>query len=144
MVLATSPNTPHALGATTLETVETPCLVLDVDRMDRNVARLRGRLDKLGVSLRPHLKTAKSVEVARRVMTTSEGPATVSTLKEAEQFAAAGVRDMIYAVGIAPSKLARVVDLRANGVDLAVILDTVEQAEAVAEVSRTVGRPFRR
>lgn len=139
MVQATSQNTPHATGATTLETLETPCLVLDVDRMDRNVARLRGRLDKLGVSLRPHLKTAKSVEAARRVMTTSEGPATVSTLKEAEQFAAAGVRDMIYAVGIAPSKLARVVDLRAKGVDLAVVLDTVEQAEAVAEVSRTAG-----
>lgn len=142
MVLATSSNTPHAPGATTLETLETPCLVLDVDRMDRNVARLRNRLDKLGVSLRPHLKTAKSVEVARRVMTTSEGPATVSTLKEAEQFAAAGVRDMIYAVGIAPSKLARVVELRAKGVDLAVVLDTVEQAEAVAEVSRTVGQPI--
>ncbi len=139
MVQAISQHPPHAVGATTLEALETPCLVLDADRMDRNVARLRNRLDDLGVSLRPHLKTAKSVEVARRVMTTSAGPATVSTLKEAEQFAAAGVRDMIYAVGIAPSKLARVVELRAKGVDLAVVLDTVEQAEAVAEVSRSVG-----
>ncbi|WP_207796628.1 alanine racemase [Sphingomonas oleivorans] len=107
--------------------------------MDRNIARLRGRLDPFGVSLRPHLKTAKSVEVARRVMTSPAGPATVSTLKEAAQFAAAGVRDIIYAVGIAPSKLARVLELRAEGVDIAVVLDTVEQAEAVAAASRAAG-----
>jgi D-serine deaminase-like pyridoxal phosphate-dependent protein len=121
--------------AATLETLETPCLVLDAQRMERNITRLRSRLDGLGVSLRPHLKTAKSAEVARRVMTTPEGPATVSTLKEAEQFAAAGVRDIIYAVGITPSKLPRVLELRARGVDLAVTLDNVAQARAVAEAS---------
>ncbi|TWD45979.1 D-serine deaminase-like pyridoxal phosphate-dependent protein [Agrobacterium vitis] len=125
--------------AMTLETLETPCLVLDTERMERNIARLRSRLDGLGVSLRPHLKTSKSAEVARRVMTTPEGPATVSTLKEAEQFASAGVRDMIYAVGITPSKLARVLELRARGVDLVVILDNVDQARAVAEASITSG-----
>jgi D-serine deaminase-like pyridoxal phosphate-dependent protein len=126
-------------SAETLRSLDTPCLVLDAGRMERNVARLRARIDRLGVTLRPHLKTAKSVEVARRVMTTPAGPATVSTLKEAAQFAAAGVRDMIYAVGIVPSKLARVLELRASGVDLAVVLDTVEQAEAVAAASRAAG-----
>jgi D-serine deaminase-like pyridoxal phosphate-dependent protein len=107
--------------------------------MERNVARLRARLAPLGVSLRPHLKTAKSIEVARRVMTSPEGPATVSTLMEAQRFAAAGVRDIIYAVGIAPAKLPRVVELRGEGVDLAVVLDTVEQAQAVADASRRAG-----
>lgn len=132
------PTTPLAT-ATTLEALETPCLVLDADRMDRNITRLRSRLDGLGVSLRPHLKTAKSIDVARRLMSAPEGPATVSTLKEAEQFAADGVRDMIYAVGIAPAKLARVTELRAMGVDLVVILDTVEQAKAVAKASTDAG-----
>lgn len=132
-------DTTRTETAMTLETLETPCLVLDAERMERNIARLRTRLDGLGVSLRPHLKTAKSAEVARRVMTTPEGPATVSTLKEAEQFAAAGVRDMIYAVGITPSKLARVLELRASGVDLVVILDNVDQARAVAEASVNSG-----
>lgn len=119
-----------------LATLETPCLVLDADRMERNIARLRGRLDGFGVSLRPHLKTAKSVDVAKRVMSSPAGPATVSTLKEAAQFAAAGVRDIIYAVGIAPAKVPQVLELRAAGVDLAVVLDTVEQARAVAKASR--------
>ena len=126
----------------TLDRLETPCLILDIDRMDRNIERLRTRLATFDVPLRPHLKTAKSVEVARRVMATPAGPATVSTLEEATQFAAAGVRDLIYAVGIAPAKLARVIALRVGGVDLAVVLDTVEQAQAVAAASRAAGIPI--
>src|ERR1700730_1938532 len=132
-------RTVNNASRATLGELETPCLILDADRMDRNIARLRGRLDGFDVSLRPHLKTAKSVEVARRVMSSPAGPATVSTLREATQFAAVGVRDIIYAVGIAPSKLARVLELRAEGVDLAVLLDTVEQAEAVAAASLKAG-----
>lgn len=125
--------------ASTLDELATPCLILDADRMERNIARLRARLDGLGVSLRPHLKTAKSVEVARRVMSSPAGPATVSTLREAEQFVAAGVRDIIYAVGITPAKLPQVLGLRAQGADVAVVLDTVEQAQAVAQASREAG-----
>lgn len=131
----------QAAGAT-LQTLETPCLVLDAARMERNIARLRRKLTELGVELRPHLKTAKSVEVARAMMDAPRGPVTVSTLQEAAKFASAGVRDMIYAVGIAPAKLARVLSLRRQGVDLAVLLDTVAQAEAVATASRAAGTPI--
>ena len=128
-----------AQASATLDQLATPCLILDAERMERNVARLRARLDGLGVTLRPHLKTAKSVEVARRVMNTPGGPATVSTLLEAEHFVTAGVRDIIYAVGIAPAKLPQVLALRARGADIAVVLDTVEQAQAVALASRQAG-----
>lgn len=134
-----STKPPSASASVRLADLETPCLILDADRMDRNIARLRQRLASLGVSLRPHLKTAKSADVARRVMTSADGPATVSTLKEAAYFAAAGVKDMIYAVGIAPAKLSKVLQLRQDGVDIAVVLDTVEQAEAVAAESRAAG-----
>jgi D-serine deaminase-like pyridoxal phosphate-dependent protein len=115
--------------------LSTPCLLLDRRRMDRNIARLRGRLQQLDTTLRPHLKTAKSVDVARLLMNTPAGPATVSTLREAEAFADAGVRDILYAVGIAPGKLGRVIELRKRGVDVAVILDNVGQARAVAAAS---------
>jgi D-serine deaminase-like pyridoxal phosphate-dependent protein len=64
------------------------------------------------------------------------GPATVSTLLEAEQFAAGGVRDILYGVGLAPSKLERVTALRRQGVDLSVVVDNVDAARAVAEHSR--------
>ncbi|EPC03411.1 hypothetical protein L861_17895 [Litchfieldella anticariensis FP35 = DSM 16096] len=127
---------PASVEKATLQTIDTPCLIVDGDRMDRNIQRLNSHLATLGPKLRPHLKTAKSVEAARRVMMSDSGPATVSTLKEAEQFAAAGVRDLIYAVGIAPGKLGRVLALRAEGVELAVILDSVEQARLIADASR--------
>jgi len=122
-----------------LADLQTPCLLLDEQRMDRNIARLQQQLRRLGVPLRPHLKTAKCIEVARRLMPTAAGPATVSTLREAEQFAAAGVRDVLYAVGITPAKLPRVLGLRKSGIDVAVILDTPDQARAVAAASREAG-----
>jgi D-serine deaminase-like pyridoxal phosphate-dependent protein len=58
---------------------------------------------------------------------------TVSTLKEAEVFAGAGVRDILYAVGLAPSKIARVRALRAQGVELSVVVDSLGAAQALAE-----------
>ncbi|SDA23287.1 D-serine deaminase, pyridoxal phosphate-dependent [Methylobacterium sp. UNC378MF] len=120
--------------------LETPCLLLDADKLHANVARMHRHLDGLGVTLRCHLKTAKSLEVARRAMASAAGPATVSTLREAEFFAEGGVRDMIYAVGIAPQKLDRVGAIRRRwGADLAIVVDAVAQAEAVATWSRRTG-----
>jgi D-serine deaminase-like pyridoxal phosphate-dependent protein len=117
----------------------TPALVLDETRMQRNVQRLRDHLGPLGVQIRPHLKTVKSVEAARRILKDGNGPATVSTLREAEVFGAAGVKDIVYAVGISPDKLARVLSLRATGCDLTVVVDSMVQAEAVATASRASG-----
>lgn len=122
-----------------LRKLPTPSLILDERRMLRNIDRLRTRMDALGVALRPHLKTNKSVDVAKRLLARSNGPATVSTLKEAEVFAAADVKDILYAVGIGPDKLARVLALRAAGCDLMIVLDSAAQAEAVTEASRRSG-----
>ena len=71
-----------------LDRLETPFLALDPVRMQRNIVRLRERTGRLGVALRPHLKTVKSADVARRLFDGGVGPATVSTLREAEYFAA--------------------------------------------------------
>ena len=118
-----------------VEALDTPCLLLDEERMDRNIGRLAARLRDAGVPLRPHLKTAKSWEISRRLMASTRGPATVSTLREAEELADRGVTDITYAVGIAPHKLPRVQALRRRGVDLTILLDSVEQARAVAAAS---------
>ena len=119
-----------------LESLDTPCLVLDVSRMRRNIARLKARLAPMNVQLRPHLKTPKCIEVAREVMQSPQGPATVSTLKEAEQFAEKGLRDLLYGVCIAPHKLPRVSALRQRGVDLMLVVDSIEAAQAVAQQSK--------
>jgi D-serine deaminase-like pyridoxal phosphate-dependent protein len=115
-----------------IEALQTPCLLLDAAKFRHNLAVMRTHLERLGVGFRPHLKTAKSIDVARIAMPTAEGPAMVSTLREAEYFADGGVRDMTYGVGIVPAKLPRVSALRARGVDLSIILDSIEQAQAVA------------
>jgi D-serine deaminase-like pyridoxal phosphate-dependent protein len=125
-----------------LRTLQTPSLVLDERRMLRNIERLETHLRSLRVPLRPHLKTCKSVDVARRMLSGGSGPATVSTLREAEVFAAAGVRDIVYAVGITPQKLERVLAIRATGCDLAVLLDSREQARAVVDASRSADAPI--
>lgn len=122
-----------------LAALPTPCLLLDEGRLRSNVRSMRERLSALGVALRPHLKTAKSVEVAHVAMTAPSGPAMVSTLREAEVFADGGVRDIIYGVGIAPDKLPRVAALRRRGIDLAIILDSLEQADGVARYASESG-----
>lgn len=105
-------DTAVSPGGGGFDGLETPCLLLDADILQANVDRMRRHIDGLGVTLRPHLKTAKSLAVARRAMAGPAGPATVSTLREAEYFAEGGVRDMIYAVGVAPQKLDRVGAIR--------------------------------
>jgi D-serine deaminase-like pyridoxal phosphate-dependent protein len=128
-----------SVEAASLETIETPALVLDVAKVDRNIARLRQHLAGLGVSFRPHVKTAKSIDVAQRLFPDGVGPITVSTLAEAEYFAGHGFRDIIYAVGLAPQKAERALQLRGEGVDLKVILDTVDQAQALGATGRALG-----
>ena len=123
-----------------LDNLETPCLLLDETRMTRNIQRLNALMEKHGVQLRPHLKTPKSIDVARRVMTSPQGPAAVSTLQEAEQFAAAGVTDLLYAVGVSPGKLARVLALRERGVDLTIVVDSIDAAGMVAAQAKASGK----
>lgn len=89
----------------TLAGLPTPALVLDVDRVTRNCERMIDRAAALGVRLRPHLKTAKSADVARLATRGGANGITVSTVAEAEYFAAAGFKDITYAVGIAGHKI---------------------------------------
>lgn len=126
----------------TLDRLETPALVLDAIRLERNVRRMRMKLDALGVTLRQHVKTAKSIDVARLALPGPRGPITVSTLKEAEEFLAHGVQDILYAVGIAPGKLDHVAALMRAGADLTIVVDSVAAASAVERRGRELQQPF--
>lgn len=125
-----------------LADLETPALLLDPAKMRANIARMDAAVRRHGVALRPHLKTAKSVEVAREMTAGWSSAVTVSTLKEAEQFFAVGYRDILYAVGIAPNKLSHAADLTRRGAGLTLILDSVEAARAVAAFGRAEGLRF--
>ena len=117
----------------TFATAETPLLLLDEARMQANCARMRDRVRALGARFRPHVKTAKSLAVTRAMLGATRGPITVSTLREADEFAAHGFTDITYAIGITPNKLMHARALLARGVDLTLILDSVEAARAVRD-----------
>jgi D-serine deaminase-like pyridoxal phosphate-dependent protein len=132
-------NAGPGATATTVGALATPALLLDKDRLDRNLARLSSRMAARGVVLRPHMKTAKSIEVARRAYPSGPGPITISTLAEAEYFAQYGFRDMTCAVGLAPHTAERAMRLRKAGIDLKVLLDSPEQAAMLGEAGRATG-----
>jgi len=122
-----------------LNTLATPAAIVDATRMMRNIMRMQTRMTQLGVAFRPHLKTAKAIEVARRQQAAGAYAITVSTLKEAHAFFDAGFRDILYAVAIAPSKLAEAEALVNQGCDLKIIIDSVAMARALCERRRQSG-----
>lgn len=110
--------------------------------MERNIETLQARLDRLGVALRPHVKTCKSIEVARRMLGDSNTGITVSTLAESAYFLQHEVRDQIYAVGIAPSKLQAVADLERRGARLRIVLDHPVTARQVSDAAAAFDHRF--
>lgn len=137
----------HDTGPRLLADLPTPALLVDVDRLDANLARMAARCRELGVSLRPHVKTHKCVEIAERQR--SLGPSvppaeaaetaglTVSTLDEARVFADHGFDDLTWAFPVIPGRLAEAVAIA----ERATLRLTVDSPEALAAVEAT-GHPF--
>jgi D-serine deaminase-like pyridoxal phosphate-dependent protein len=116
----------------TLDDLPTPCLVLDRTILKRNIAAMAAALARHDVPMRPHMKTAKSIDVARLALEGQPGGITVSTLAEAEYFAAHDQTDILYAVGIVPQKLDQVAKLNDAGADVIVLTDDLDAAGAIA------------
>jgi D-serine deaminase-like pyridoxal phosphate-dependent protein len=115
-----------------LADLPTPCLVLDRTILNRNLEAMAAALARLAVPLRPHMKTAKCIEVARLATAGQPGGITVSTLAEAAYFFSHGIRDILYAVGITPQKLTQVCELNAAGAQIIVITDDAAMASLIA------------
>ena len=116
----------------TLDDLPTPCLVLDRTILKRNITTMAAALARHDVPLRPHMKTAKSIDVARLALEGQPGGIAVSTLAEAEYFAAHDVTDILYAVGIVPQKHDQVAKLNDAGADVIVLTDDLDAAAAIA------------
>ncbi|MCA1628059.1 MAG: alanine racemase [Acidobacteria bacterium] len=122
-----------------LQTLKTPSLILDVGRARRNAARMTERMKNFGVSLRPHVKTHKCVEVARLQTASHSGGITVSTLAEASAFAAHGFTDITYAVPVEPGKFDEAVGMAGSGVRLGLITDDASIPDQLNEKARGAG-----
>lgn len=125
-----------------LHTLDTPAALLDMTRMQANITRMQTHLDRLGVRFRPHVKTSKCLEVTQAQIAAGACGITVSTLKEAEQFFAAGISDILYAVTIDPGKLPRALALLRRGCRLRLVVDNTAAAKALAEFGRAHDQVF--
>ena len=116
-------------------TLDTPAVVIDVDRMTAAIEGMASIMAGRGVALRPHAKTHKSLEVGRRQLAAGARGLTVGTLGEAEVFAAGGIGDLFlaYPLSARGPRAARLAALAArDGVRLRVGLDSIEGARALA------------
>jgi D-serine deaminase-like pyridoxal phosphate-dependent protein len=106
-----------------LETIQTPALILDVERVRSNAERIGKRVRDFGARLRPHVKTHKSIEVGRIQTEGHSGAITVSTLAEGRSFVAHGFQDITYAVPIEPGKFKAAIELAKSCQRLNLITD---------------------
>lgn len=121
----------------TLDDLPTPALLLDLDALEGNLRRMARRADELDVALRPHVKTHKCVEVARRQRQLGGGGITVATLYEARAFAANGFDDITWAFPVIPSRVPQAAEI-ADGVTLRLVADDPGALDAL----EAAGRPF--
>jgi D-serine deaminase-like pyridoxal phosphate-dependent protein len=120
-----------------LEELDTPCLILDKSLLEKNCFKARKKCIELNTILRPHVKTPKSIEIAKIALDNQEGPITVSTLNEAEYFASAGFKDILYAVCIIPKKLKRLNFIQQKySCMIRMVIDSVFVAQEILNYSK--------
>jgi D-serine deaminase-like pyridoxal phosphate-dependent protein len=125
--------------------LDTPTLVIDLDIVERNAARMAAAVAEHGIALRPHVKTHKSVGLARLQLEHGAAGITVGTIGEAEVMAAAGLHDIFigYTLWAAGPKEARLRELlQTPGLQLSVGVDSIAGVERLAAAVRGAGQPL--
>jgi D-serine deaminase-like pyridoxal phosphate-dependent protein len=131
------------VSAVTLAQAETPTVVLDRTRLAANARRMIARARRLGVRIRPHLKTLKSIDVARIAVDPEHGGIAAATLNEAAYFAGHGLTDIQLAVCLPPSKFPRAAAILRQAPRFSFFVESPEVARAAADFARTTGAPLR-
>ncbi|RJP24050.1 MAG: DSD1 family PLP-dependent enzyme [Candidatus Abyssobacteria bacterium SURF_5] len=112
--------------------IDTPALLIDLDKMERNIQKMAEFFDKQQAELRPHTKTHKCPVLAHKQLRAGAHGITCAKLGEAEVMAAAGVQDILIANQIVGhDKIARLANLAHH----CEIMVAVESAQNVAELS---------
>ncbi len=113
--------------------LNTPALVLDLDALDRNIATMAKIAGAKGVDLRPHAKTHKSVDIAKRQIAAGAVGLCCAKLGEAEALAEGGIPGLhITSPVVSPSAIARLAALNVTAERLSVVCDNPANAEALA------------
>ena len=125
-----------------IETIKTPALLLDIQRVRDNAERISNLAKRNGVRLRPHVKTHKCVEVAKIQTDGHDGAVTVSTLAEARAFGSSGFSDITYAVPIERGKFDDAIDILRGGVKLNLLTADAETSRALDDAAGQAGVTF--
>lgn len=124
----------HRQVGRSLDEVETPVAVIDLDRLEANLTELQSYVDEHGIELWPHTKTHKSPEIGRRQLELGAGGLTVAKTGEAQVFQEAGATAiLVHYPPFGQDKWDRLADVVASGVDLTVAVDSAAPAAGLAE-----------
>lgn len=125
-----------------LPDLPTPALVVDLARVDANLSRAQTYADRQGVALRPHAKTHKSPEFARRQLEVGAVGICVAKLGEAELMIEAGIADLFMANTVSgPDKAARAAAL-AQRARFAIGADHLQQLDTLSAAAREQEKPL--
>jgi len=120
----------------------TPAAVIDLDRVERNIARIQAACNAAGVANRPHIKTHKSPMLARRQIQAGAKGITCQKLGEAEVMADAGIDDILISYNlIGEEKMARLAALQARA-NITVAADNAVVIDGLATGAAISGRPL--
>ena len=128
------------MSARRVEDLETPAVVIDLDRLEANVARMSAAARDAGVRLRPHCKTHKIPEIARLQLEAGASGVTLAKTGEAEVFADAGISDIFLAYPVIGAARAKRLLALAGRVRIAVGADSPEGARSLGDVFAGAGR----
>jgi D-serine deaminase-like pyridoxal phosphate-dependent protein len=131
-------NDPNGLAQ-----LQTPALVIDLDRLQANITRMAAHAEANGVGLRPHAKTHKCAEIARRQIAAGAGGICVAKLGEAEAFADQGISSMLVTSPVvSEGGIARLLALNSRVADLMAVCDESRMAHRLSEAAAAAGKPI--
>jgi D-serine deaminase-like pyridoxal phosphate-dependent protein len=125
---------------TPIEDLETPAVLVDLDVLERNVARMAAAARAAGLRLRPHAKTHKCPDIARLQRAAGAAGLSLAKTGEAEVFAAAGFDDLFVCFPVVGRDKARRLLALAERARLAVGVDSLEGALTLGEAFAGAGR----
>src|SRR3954469_6559046 len=120
----------------------TPAAVIDMDRVERNIARIQAACDAAGIANRPHIKTHKSPMLAKLQIAAGAKGITCQKLGEAEVMAKAGIDDILISYNlIGDEKMARLGALQARA-NMTVAADNSTVIAGLPQAASASGRPL--
>jgi 3-hydroxy-D-aspartate aldolase len=139
-----SPNSPLIGVAGSRHRLVTPCLVLDLDLLEANIAAMAAHCRRVGLALRPHSKTHKSVNIARLQLGAGAVGICCATIGEAEVMATAGLPGvLITSPVVQPANVARLVELNRSGNAVMTVADNPANVAEIARAATAAGATVR-